>query len=359
MPGSRRNTSPSEARGRLLAYPSLSLAYIVTGKLALLLAIPPGYASPIFPPAGIAVAATLIGGPMALPWVFLGSFLLNVWTGYSVSDQLDETGCIAAIVIAAASTGQAAVGGSVLRRAIGYPAPLDNSRDLSLFLLLSPIFCLTSATLSLAGLFALGVVQAPDLISSWISWWIGDTLGVLVVLPLMLVIAGEPRALWQGRAHGVALPMLLFFALFTAIFIRVSKWEHEQALLEFRLLSQQTIDKIRAGLKEQELFLEQLERSFSRPTAVSRADFRHLVQSLLERFPTIQAVKWAPQIQSPQRANFEGAQQSDLPGFEIREIDLSGQRRRAGEQARYFPVTYVEPVKGNEHIVGFDLASEA
>jgi hypothetical protein len=32
--------------------------------------------------------------------------------------------------------------------------------------------------------------------------------------------------------------MLLFFALFIAIFIRVSKWEHEDALLEFRLLSQ-------------------------------------------------------------------------------------------------------------------------
>jgi signal transduction histidine kinase/sensor domain CHASE-containing protein len=329
------------------------------GKLALLLAVPPGYASPIFPPAGIAVAAALIGGPASLPWIFLGSLLLNWWTGYSVNHQIDEIGLAAAVVIAAASTAQAAMGGSTLRRVVGYPAPLDNSRDLSLFLLLSPLFCLTSATLSLAGLLALGAVKPLELISSWISWWIGDTLGVLLVLPLMLVIVGEPRALWRGRAHRVALPMLLFFALFTAIFIRVSKWEHEDALLEFRLLSQQTIDKIRAGLTEQELFLEQLERSFSRPTALSRTDFRHLVQSLLERFPTIQAVKWAPQIQSPQRASFEASQQGDLPGFEIREVDPSGQRRRAGERAHYFPVTYVEPLKGNEHIVGFDLASEA
>ena len=359
MPRIRRHTPPSEAGRRLFAYLSLPLAYIVTGKLALLLAIPPGYASPIFPPAGIAVAATLIGGPMALPWVFLGSFLLNVWTGYSVSDQLDETGCIAAIVIAVASTGQAAVGGSVLRRAIGYPAPLDNSRDLSLFLLLSPVFCLTSATLSLTGLVVLGVVKLPALMSSWIAWWIGDTLGVLLALPLVLVIAGEPRALWHGRARPVALPMLLFLALFTAIFIRVSKWEHDEALLEFRLLSQQTLDKIRAGLEEQGVILEQLERSFSRPAPLSRNDFRHLVRSLLQRFPTIQAVKWAPRVESAQRATFEAAQHSDLPGFEIREVDPSGERRRAGERARYFPVTYIEPLKGNEHIVGFDLASEA
>jgi signal transduction histidine kinase/CheY-like chemotaxis protein len=359
MPRIRRRTPPSDAGRRLLAHLSLTLAYIVTGKLALLLAVPPGYASPIFPPAGIAVAATLIGGPAALPWIFLGSFLLNVWTGYSVSHQLDETGCAAAIVIAAASMGQAAVAGSVLRRAIGYPAPLDNSRDLSLLLLLSPLFCLTSATLSLVSLSTLGVVHPTDLATSWISWWIGDTLGVLLALPLMLVLAGEPRALWRSRVRPVALPMLLFFGLFTAIFIRVSKWEHDEALLEFRLLSQQTIDKIRTGLEEQEVFLEQLERSFSRPAALSRADFRHLVQSLQLRFPTIQAVKWAPQVESWERATFEAAQQGDLPGFAIREVDPSGQRRRAGERARFFPVSYVEPLKGNEHIVGFDLASEA
>ena len=261
-----------------LTHLSLTAAYIASGKLALLLAVPPGYASPIFPPAGIAVAAMLIGAGATLPWMFLGSFLLNLWTAFSVGHGSDKTGFAAALVIAAASTLQAAIGGTVLRRAIGYPAPLDNGRDLSRFLLLSPAFCLTSATLSLGGLSGLAVVQPPDLVTSWVSWWIGDTLGVLIVLPLMLVIAGEPRDLWRSRAAPVALPMLLFFALFAAIFVRVSTWEHDEALLEFRLLSQEVVDKIHAGLAEQEIFLEQLERSFSRPAALSRTDFRHFGQ---------------------------------------------------------------------------------
>ncbi len=350
---------PNAARKALLANLALTLAYVVTGKLALMLAVPPGYASPIFPPAGIAVAGMLIGGSITLPWTFLGSLLLNIWIGYSAGHRFDEVSIAAAIVIAAASTLQAAVGGSVLRRAVGYPTRLDNGRELARFLLLSPIFCLTSATLSLGGLLALGVVKLPELVTSWVSWWIGDTLGILLVLPLMLVIAGQPEALWRSRAGPVALPMVLFFALFIAIFIRVSKWEHKDALLEFRLLSQEIVDKIGTGLKEQEVFLEQLERSFSGPAPLSRADFHRLVQSLLRRSPTIQAVKWAPQIESGQREAFEAAQQGDLPGFEIREIDASGQRRRAGERARFLPVTYVEPLKGNEHIVGFDLASEA
>ena len=359
MPKSRRSAPLREAGTPTLVYLSVTLAYVVTGKLALALAVPPGYASPIFPPAGIAVACVLIGGSGTLPWILFGSLLLNIWTGYSVSHQLDEMGCAAAVVIAASSMGQAVVGAAVLRRAVGYPAPLDNSRDLAAFLVLSPLVCLTSASLSLAGLWVLGVVPLTELATSWISWWIGDTLGVLLVLPLMLVLAGEPRALWRGRAGPVALPMLLFFALFTAIFVRVSKWEHDESLLEFRLLSRQTIDKIRAELEEQEVFLAQLERSFSGGAGVSRTDFRHLVRNLLQRFPTIQAVKWAPRVERNDRMRFEAAQQAELPDFEIREVDPSGQRRRAGERPRFFPVTYVEPLRGNEHIVGFDLTSEA
>jgi integral membrane sensor domain MASE1 len=115
----RRLSLPSAARKPLLAHLSLTLAYAVTGGLALTPAVPPGYASPIFPLAGIAVAAMIMGGSATLPWTFLGSLLLNLWIGYSVSDQFDETQFAAAIVIAAASMGQAALGGSALRRAIG------------------------------------------------------------------------------------------------------------------------------------------------------------------------------------------------------------------------------------------------
>jgi signal transduction histidine kinase/CheY-like chemotaxis protein/sensor domain CHASE-containing protein len=334
----------------------LTAAYVISGKLSLL-TVPPGDASPIFPPAGIAMAAMLIWGRATLPSILLGSFLLDFWIGHSLAQPFGQIVVIAA-GIAAASVAQAAIGGIVLRRAIGYPAALDTGRDLARFLLLSPLSCLTSASLSSIWLSALGIVRHQDLAAYWISWWIGDTLGVLVVLPLVFVIAGEPRPLWRSRAGSVALPMLLFFALFVAIFVRVSSWERGEALLEFRLRSQEFVDKIHSGLAGQELSLEQLERSFGRPPPLSRIDFTDLTGNLLQRFPTIQAVKWAPQVELSRRAAFEATQQAELPGFEIREVDRSGKRRRAGARERYYPVTYVDPLKGNEHIVGFDLFSE-
>ena len=350
----RRRTRSYRIAKTIIAYPLLTVAYAVSGKLGLMLAVTPGYASPIFPAAGIAVTAAMVGGRVTLPWIFLGSLLLNLSTG----DQLAATRAVAATIIAAASTLQAAATGMILRGAIGYPAPLDNGRDITRFLLLSPIGCLISATLSLAGLAALGVVERPDLITSWISWWIGDTLGVLVVLPLMLVAAGEPRALWRSRALPVAVPMLLFCALFTLIYVRVSKWEHDEGLLDFRLLSRQVVDEIHTGLGEEGVFLQQLERSFSGPSPLSRADFHHLAQSLLQRVPTIQAVKWAPLVEPSERAAFEAKQQADVPGFEISEVDAFGHSHRDRARAYFYPVTYVEPVAGNESALGFDLESD-
>jgi PAS domain S-box-containing protein len=344
---------------RLLIYAVLPLAYVTTGRLGLLLAVPPGYATAVFVPAGIAVGAMFMAGPSTLLGIFIGSLLLNVWIGYSIADHFALVSVATAVVIAIASTLQAAFGGAVLRRAIGYPAPLDNPHDLVLLLVLSPLFCLTSASLSLAGMWALGVVWSGDLPSNWVTWWTGDTLGVLVALPLLFVFAAEPRNLWRSRVWSVAVPMLLCFGLFIAIFIRVNSWEYDQSLLEFRLRSQQFADTMRATLEEQRGFLEQLSDAFvSRHQPVTRQEFHGLVQTLLDRFPIIQAVEWAPSVQSADRAGFEAAQRAEVPGFEVRQRAQSGELRSADDRAHFYPVTYVEPLDGNERAVGFDLASD-
>src|SRR5262252_6991635 len=137
------------ARGNRILVVSalLTVGYVITGKLALLWAVAPGYATPIFPPAGLAVAAMLMVGPATLPGTFLGALLLNLWNGALI---------VSAAAIAAGSTIQAIVCGTVLRHAIGYPAPFDNGYELARFLILAPVCCVTSATLSLGGLLALG-----------------------------------------------------------------------------------------------------------------------------------------------------------------------------------------------------------
>ena len=157
-----RERAATTVRRALVIYAALPLAYVIAGRLGLTLAVPPGYATAVFVPAGIAAGAAFMGGAATLPGTFFGSLLLNLWIGHSITDWIGVTGVEVAAVIALASMLQAAIGGAVLRRVIGYPAALDNPRDLLLLLLLSPAFCLTSASLSLIGMAALGTVQSAD-----------------------------------------------------------------------------------------------------------------------------------------------------------------------------------------------------
>ena len=177
-------------------------------------------------------------------------------------------------------------------------------------------------------------------------------------LPLVMVLAGEPRRLWRSRMLPVALPMLLFFALFVAIFVRTCTWEHDQSLTEFRLLSQDVRDKLQFELAAQTDSLQQLSASWRGAAPITREDFATLVSPLLQRTPAIQAIEWVPRVAASDRVEFEASQQRDIPGFAIREHGSGGVLIPAGDRPAYYPVLYMEPLHGNEAALGFDLASD-
>src|SRR6185295_13558745 len=102
-----REDKPKTAARTLLLYVALPVVYVVIGRLGLLFGISPGYATAVFLPAGIAVTAALMTGTAALPGVFIGSLLLNVWIGQSTNQELTTTRIVAAAAIALASALQA------------------------------------------------------------------------------------------------------------------------------------------------------------------------------------------------------------------------------------------------------------
>src|SRR6202171_6753217 len=69
----------------------LTLVYFIAGKLGLKLAFLHASASPVWPPAGIALAALLLLGYRTWPAIFLGAFLVNVTTAATIATSL----CIA------------------------------------------------------------------------------------------------------------------------------------------------------------------------------------------------------------------------------------------------------------------------
>lgn len=338
---------------------ALVVIYIITGKLGLMLAVPPGYASAIFPPAGIAIAVSYLLGKRIIPAIFAGSLILNLWVDYSTHHHFSQLGLVVALLIAAASSLQARLGGAWLRRNIAFPTTLDAPADVVRFLVSAPLLCLVSASVSVAGLCALGLIDQHSVLASWVSWWVGDFLGLIVMLPLTLVMLGQPRALWRKRLQTVAVPMLLLFSLLVAAFVTASKWERKESLTEFDSLASQLSEQLRVRLESQEAVLAQISALFTyQQSDVSQEDFHNFVKVTLDKYPMIYALEWVPKISHARRDGFIAEMQSEFPGFYIKQPGENNQWQAVKDRSYYFPLTYIEPANAQtQRTVGFDLAS--
>jgi integral membrane sensor domain MASE1 len=179
----------SDGWPRLLALQILlALAYLLFGRLALLLAIPPGFAMAIYPPAGIALGMVLVGGYRLLPGVAVGSFLLNTWISWETQNGLSPVALGLAATIATGAVLQAGFGVLLVKRVLGYPLTLDSNRDILQFMLLAgPFACLVNASVGVTALWSVGFMPVSAIWNNWATWWMGDTLGVIVFSPACLI----------------------------------------------------------------------------------------------------------------------------------------------------------------------------
>ncbi len=332
------------------------MGYILTGKLGLMLALPPGYISGIFPAAGLAVAAAYLWGRPTLPWIFTGSFLLNLWVGLPLGSYL---AAISAIAIALASTLQAWVGGRLLIRSLGKNGLFDTGSDVAGYLLLSPLICLVSSTLSVASLFALGMIDREHVLFGWLTWGLGDTLGLVTAFPIIVALFGRPAAVWAKRRWLIVATVSTSLALVVVAFIAFSRVETQKINEQFSFDASHFADLLQEHFDEQQYLLVALDRylSLQEHQVLSPRAFEAYLQPSIRRFPMIQAIEWVPEVSDQNRRVFEAAQKSRLSQYGIRERSLSGKMVAATRRPSYFPVTYVVPLAGNEAAVGFDLAS--
>ncbi len=356
MPARKENQEPvSRKRMALMAYLALAVAYVAGGKLGLMLALPPGYASPVFPPAGIAIAAAFIGGGRTLPWIFLGSLVLNVWVGYTAGEA-SMFGVAVAAIIAVASMLQAAVAGWLLRRVIGHPESLG-LRDILFFAALAPVMCVTSATLSVAGLWALGVVGTAAVAAQWGAWWLGDTLGVVVLSPLVLAVVAEPRTERWSRARITALPVLLVLITgFLAVYFLQQAAINTARRIQrddFDYQGRETALRIAQRLASYEQVLRGARGLYVASRRVERREFHDYVSSMdLEtRYPGIQGVGFAEVIRPGEMArHVASVRREGFPDYTP---------HPPGERPLRTSIVFIEPFSGrNLRAFGYDMYSE-
>jgi diguanylate cyclase (GGDEF)-like protein/PAS domain S-box-containing protein len=327
----------------LLANLAIVAVYVATRWMSALLALPPGYATPLFPPAGVGLALAVVAGWRVLPGIALGSLLLHLpgaWLGPGVAPL---TGALATGAATVGSVLQAWLGARLFRRWV-HPA-IDSGRDVIRFLLLAPLVCLVSATVTVPSLYWLGLLPESERVASWLSWWAGDTIGVLLCAPLVWIVCGQPRALWRRRAPLVALPLLAAACAVVATYELAVRWERGQELQAFRLKAQQVGDLLQAEFAEHERFLSTIAPALdSSGRPLSQNEFLAIAGSYVGHRPELAALSWAVRVDGPERARFEAWARGHVdPNFEVRDIAPGGKLRRAPERALYYPLLYIAP----------------
>jgi diguanylate cyclase (GGDEF)-like protein len=196
----------------------LTPAYYVVGKLGLRLAFVHTSISPVWPAAGMAVAALLLLGTEVWPAIFLGSFLVNLTTAGSVATSLG---------IATGNTLEALAAVYLVNRFARGRYAFDRTQDILKFALLAgglsacigAIFGVTSLTVG-------GFAHWAYYRAMWWTWWQGDAIGIITVTPLVVLWSGTPRPRWNldqfAEAAGllsllVTVSLVIFGGLFTSV----------------------------------------------------------------------------------------------------------------------------------------------
>ena len=149
-------------------------------------------------------------------------------------------------------------------------------------------------------------------------------------------------------------------ALSICLFAFFRNYEHDQALDAFQDDSENHFTLIQREIDLDLQVLSSLKAFYAASEEVTREEFREFASSLLVDHKGIQALEWIPRVPLSRRRAYEAKARSDgYAGFRLTE--RSGPLRTIGAapRAEYFPVYFMEPYKGNEPAMGFDVASQA
>jgi PAS domain S-box-containing protein len=328
----------------------VALAYVGVGVVGKMLALDPIHASPLWPAAGLALAALLIWGSRLWPGVWLGAFLYNFLLGPSIAV------IPLAAAVASGSTLAALLGARLTRRFFTPEVPLTESNLWRFLLLAGPLSCLVSATLAVASLHLGGRLTTDEVVSQWLLWWGGDTIGVVLFAPILLSFYHQACTLWFGYRGRIAVQLILTALLLTAAHQGLNNLEDVQA--QRGANDQMEVAKAIGylHLTDQMHELVSLERFLTASEEVSGQEFSTFTADIV-RQPAIMAVGWAPRVAGNERQAFEAARQQEKGGggFDIFEAAANDQEVKLGERSEYFPILFsathrpLPPVLGLDH----------
>src|SRR5438552_3182873 len=188
----------------------LTVVYFIAGKLGLMLASLHASASPVWPAAGIALAALLVLGYRVWPAIFVAAFLVNVTTAGNAATSL---------AIASGNTLEAICGAWLVNRLAGGTTVFDRPQGVFKFAFAAVVSAIISPVFGVTSLALAGSADWANYGSIWLTWWLGDTTGDLLIAPSVILWSVTSKRRWNRReAAEVGILLLMLFILSEVVF---------------------------------------------------------------------------------------------------------------------------------------------
>src|SRR6266566_3517469 len=188
----------------------LTLVYFIAGRFGLMLASLHPSASPVWPAAGVALAALLVLGYRVWPAIFIGAFLVNVTNTGNAATSL---------AIASGNTLEAVCGAWLVNRFAGGTTVFDRPQGVFKFALAAAVSTIISPAFGVTSLALAGFADSTNYGAISLTWWLGDTTGDLLIAPLIILWSIASKRRWNRReAVEAGILLLLLFVLSEAVF---------------------------------------------------------------------------------------------------------------------------------------------
>jgi signal transduction histidine kinase/CheY-like chemotaxis protein/integral membrane sensor domain MASE1 len=259
---------------------SIAFVYFIFGLLGLELAVPPSKAAAIWPPAGIALATMLLYGTRVWPGILIGNFCISAWA-FDFNPQL----LFVCFAIGVGGTLFAYIGCYLIKKYSCFPNDLVDDKKILLFLLLGgPVSCLIPATLGTITLLLSSVISADEIALNWVSWWVGDTIGVIIFTPIILTLFTPNSLLWKHRRLSLGLPLLISFTFVILFFFHILRLEASRLDHTFRDNSLTVTQALKNRVDNHIRFINSIRNFYISSKIVEEHEFKLFTQSFLYDF---------------------------------------------------------------------------
>lgn len=192
----------STFKTKWLTFILVALAYFITAKLGLMVPYKESVATLIWLPTGIAVGAIMRWGRISVAAVFVASFLI----------ELTILPFVTSFLVAITNTLGPMLAAYLLPK-LHFNHHLYKQKDILLMIIVALIGMSVCATGGVLSLYLTGLAVTEKLSSIWFIWWLGDSLGVLLALPLVLNIGRKTTFTCNNRSYQLMAWIILFICV--------------------------------------------------------------------------------------------------------------------------------------------------